>query len=243
VATQQISAENFILNLDPRAMPRYTTGEAACYLGIPKSTAIAWFYGMPYTVRGVRKWYAPLLTPASDDLLSFYDLASAHVLLALKKKNVKPEDLRVIVNEVRVDSRFDPRYPLLGRNFFLFGKKKVTAVIKNRGKRITLSRRGAQFGIKEVMDKFLSRLDLDKDKMPIRLRPLRSISERGRGFIVIDPTVATGRPVVRGTGIVAEIIAKRNKSGESIASLAMDYRISPRAVKEAIKYYPTEKAA
>lgn len=243
MATDRISAEDFILDLDPRAMPRYTTSEAACYLGIPLSTVIAWFYGMPYGSGARRGWYAPILVPASDDLLSFYDIASAHVLLAMKKNGVQKEDLREIVKQLRLDPRFNSRYPLLGRNFFLFGTKKVTVVIKKLGKRIALSRRGAQFGIREVMDKFLSRLDLDKQKMPIRLRPLRSVSERGRGFIVIDPKVATGRPVVRGTGIVAEIIAKRKKSGESIASLAKDYRISQRAVEEAIKYYPTAKAA
>lgn len=243
MATHQISAEGFILDLDSRAMPRYTPKEAACYLGIPPSTVTAWFYGMPYGTGSRRKWFDPILIPASDDLLSFYDIASAHVLLAMRKKGVRGEDLRVIVNELRLDSRFDSRYPLLGRNFFLFGKKKVTVVIKNLGSRIALSRRGSQFGIKEIMDKFLSRLDLDREKMPVRLRPLRSISESGRGFIVIDPKIAMGRPVVRGTGIVAEVIAKRNKSGESVESLAEDYRITKRAIREAIKYYPTAKAA
>jgi uncharacterized protein (DUF433 family) len=198
---------------------------------------------MPYGSGANRGWFAPILVPASDDLLSFYDIASAHVLLSMKKNGVRKEDLRTIVNELRLDSRFDSRYPLLGKNFFLFGKKKVTVVIKRLGKRIVLSRRGAQFGIRQVMDKFLSRLDLDEKKMPVRLRPLRSISERGRGFIVIDPKIATGRPVIRGTGIVAEVIAKRNKSGESVASLAKDYRINARAIEEAIKYYPTAKAA
>jgi uncharacterized protein (DUF433 family) len=161
----------------------------------------------------------------------------------MKRKRVSREDLRAIVEGLRLDSRFDSRYPLLGRNFFLFGENKVRLVIKERGKRIAFSRRGPQYGMKEVMDKFLSRLDYDKDKMPLRLRPLRSISEKGRGFIVMDPRIAAGRPVVKGTGIVAEIIAKRNRSGESVEVLAEDYRISKRAVQEAIKYYPTAKAA
>jgi hypothetical protein len=49
MATHQISAaEDFILSLDPRAMPRYGVYEAACYLGAPASTIRAWFFGMPY---------------------------------------------------------------------------------------------------------------------------------------------------------------------------------------------------
>jgi len=242
--TQQISAEDYLLNLDPRAMPRYLPREAACYLGMPTSTIVSWFYGMPFGKGEKRGWFAPLLVPASDDLLSFYDVASAHILLAMKQKGISQEDLRAIVNGLRLDPRFDNRYPLLGRNFFLFGGNKVKLVIKQRGKRIQFSRSGGpQYGIKEVMDRFLSRLDYDKNKMPLRLRPLRSISETGRGFIVLDPRIAGGRPVVKGTGIVAEIIAKRNKSGESVKVLAEDYRISERAVQEAIKYYPAAKAA
>lgn len=240
MATQQMSAGDFILSLDPRSMPRYTPREAACYLGVPDSTIRAWFFGMTYGRPPQRRWFAPFLTPASDDLLSFYDIASAHVLLAMKKRGVRPDDLRSIVEMLRIDPRSDSRYPLLGRNFFLFGRK---IVIKEVGKRLMLSRRGPQLGIKQVIDKFLSRLDLDKDKMPLRLRPLRTVRESGRGFIVIDPSIAAGRPVIRGTGIVAEIIAKRKQSGESEARLARDYGVSRRAIKEAVKYLPPKKAA
>jgi uncharacterized protein (DUF433 family) len=239
VATQQISAEEFFLTLDSRAMPRYTVLEAATYLGAPPSTIRSWFYGMTYG-KANPKWFAPFLTPASDDLLSFYDVASAHVLMAFKKQGVKSENLRYVVNSLRVLPKFDQRYPLLGRRFYQFGR---TVVTKELGKRLEHSRRGPQYDIRKVVDQFLKRIDFDRDKMPLRIRPIHSIKERGRGFIVIDPNVASGRPVVRGTGIIAEIIAKRKKSGESITRLAEDYRISPRAVKEAITYYPTAKNA
>lgn len=236
----QISAEQFFRGLDARAMPRYTFGEAARYLGLPESTLRSWFVGMPYGKHPNPKWFAPFLVPASPDLLSFYDISSAHILMAMKRRGVSQDDLRWIVETLRYDRRVDARYPLLGRNFFLFGKK---IVIKELGKRLTLSKRGVQLGLKAVVDKFLSRLDLDQDKMPLRIRPLRTLRERGQGYIVIDPNLAAGRPVIRGTGISAEVIFKRKKSGESEARLAKDYRISRRAVKEAIKYFPQTKAA
>jgi uncharacterized protein (DUF433 family) len=241
VGTQQISAAaDFFRTLDARAMPRYTFGEAARYLGMPESTLRAWFVGMSYGKLPDQKWFTPFLVPASPDLLSFYDIASAHVLLAMKKKGVSQEDLRWIVKVLRYDRRFDSRYPLLGTNFWLFGKK---VVVKEIGKRLTLSKRGVQLGLRQVIDRFLSRLELDKDKMPLRLSPLRTLRERGKGYIVIDPQLASGRPVIKGTGIAAEVIFKRKKSGESEAMLAKDYRISRRAVKEAIKYFPERKAA
>lgn len=241
---QASSAEEFVLNIDPRAMPRYTPAEAARYLGLPESTIRAWFFGMPTS----HHWFAPFLAPASHELLSFYDMASAHVLLAMKRYGVSADDLRGVVESLRVDPRFDPRYPLLGRQFYMWGKKVVRTevdkrvprpkvVTKEHGKRLVRSRQGSQYAFKEVLDRFLSRLDLDKDKMPLRIRPLRTVRERGRGFIVIDPKIAAGSPVVVGTGIMAEVIAKRKKSGESETRLAKDYRISRRAVQEAIKYY------
>ena len=240
MATHQINAAEYFRTLDVRMMPRYTYGEASRYLGIPESTLRAWFVGMSYGKLPDQKWFTPFLTPASPDLLSFYDISSAHVLLAMKKKGVSQDDLRWVVEVLRYDRRFDTRYPLLGRSFYLFGRR---IVVKQLGKRLTLSRHGVQFGLKQIIDRFLSRLETDENKMPIRLSPLRTLKERGKGYIVIDPNLAGGRPVVKGTGIAAEVIFKRKKSGESVTMLAKDYRISPRAVKEAIKYFPERKAA
>jgi uncharacterized protein (DUF433 family) len=233
-----MSVEHFLKNLDSRAMPRYSYGEAAHYLGVPESTIRAWFSGMVYGTRPNLKRFQPILLPAAPDRLSFYDIASAHVLMAMKKKGVSPDNLRFIIGDLEKEFP-DSRYPLLGRSFFVFGRD---VVVKKLGERLNLSR-GRQLGMKAVMDKFLARVELDANLMPTRFSPLRSQRERGNGYIVIDPELAAGRPVVRGTGIAAEVIAKRKMSGESVVRLATDYRISRRAVEEAIKYYPAGKAA
>jgi uncharacterized protein (DUF433 family) len=156
----------------------------------------------------------------------------------MKAKGVSQDDLRAIVEGLGREYPGDP-YPLLGRNFFLFGRD---VVVKKLGTRLNLSR-NRQLGIKAVMDKFLSRIEVDANLMPVRFSPLRHQRDRGNGYIIIDPDLAAGRPVVRGTGVPAEVIAKRKKSGESVGSLARDYHISRRAVEEAIKYFPTRKAA
>jgi uncharacterized protein (DUF433 family) len=44
-----------------------------------------------------------------------------------------------------------------------------------------------------------------------------------------------GRPVLRGTGISAVVIAGRFAAGESIAELAADYRVQEAAVTDAIR--------
>lgn len=233
-----MSAEQFLRNLDTRAMPRYRFGEAGRYLGVPESTLRAWFHGTTYGTQPNIKTFKPILPSAGIDLLSFYDIASAHVLLAMKAKGVSQDDLRAIVEGLRCEYPQSP-YPLLGRNFFLFGRD---VVVKKLGARLNLAR-NRQLGIKAVMDKFLDRIEFDANLMPLRFSPLRSQREKGKGYIIIDPELAAGRPVIRGTGIPAEIIARRKKSGESVSLLAKDYRISRRAVEEAIKYFPTREAA
>jgi uncharacterized protein (DUF433 family) len=133
----------------------------------------------------------------------------------------------------------DSPYPLIGREFSMFGPD----VILRKAKTLLNLSESRQLGLKAVITKFLDRIELDANLMAVRFSPLRTQRARGRGFIVIDPQFAYGRPVVKGTGIPAEIIAKRKGSGESEALLARDYRITIRAVKEAVKYFPVQKAA
>lgn len=233
-----LSASEFIRTIDSRNMPRYSIGEAAIYLSLPESTVRAWFVGTTYGSQPNVRRFHPVLTPASSDLLSFFDIASAHILMAFKRQHVSPNDLRAIVASLRQEFPND-RYPLLGRNFYMFGK---AVILKQLGQRLNLNR-GRQLGMRRIMDRFLSRVETDVQNMPVRFSPLRDETARGRGFIVIDPQLSAGRPVVRGTGIAAEIVAKRRKSGESIASLAKDYRISRRAIEEAVSYFAQTQAA
>lgn len=235
---QHISATEFIRNLDYRQMPRYSFGEAGRYLGLPESTIRSWFQGTTWGTQPDIHYFKPILAPASPHALSFFDIASAHVLMALQAKNLSTEHIRHIVRALEKEYQ-DDRYPLLGRNFYMLGKQ---IIIKQAGRRLNLSK-SRQFEIREIIERFLSRLELDKSKMPIRFSPIRAAAN-GRSFIVIDPNLSVGRPVIKGTGIAAEVISKRKASGESVASLAKDYRVSRRAIEEAIKYFPEkEKAA
>ncbi len=78
------------LNRDPREMPRYSVGEAARYLDIPEQTLRAWFYGPTYGSGSSIQPFPPILRPARISLLSFFDIASAHTLVALKKEGLLP---------------------------------------------------------------------------------------------------------------------------------------------------------
>lgn len=232
--------EKYLCELDARAMPRYTFGEAARYLGLPESTLRAWFLGTTWGTQPNLHQFRPFLKPASRDLLSFFDIASVHVLMAFKRQGVPPESIRAVVESLQLE-RPTVRYPLLGTDFFLFGRE---VIIKELGQLLNLSKH-RQLGLKNVMNKFLSRMEFDSEQMPLRFKPLLGNGKRLRedGRIVIDPQLSAGRPVLRGTGIPAEVISMRRKSGESYALLARDYRVSVGAIKEAVRYFESAKAA
>ena len=232
-------AERFLRIADPRESPQYSFGEASRYIGLPESTMRAWFIGTTYGSKPYLRRFSPFLKPASHDLVSFFDVASAHVLLALKRKGVTSEDLRSIVQSLREEFP-DSKYLLLGHDFFMFGKE---VVLKQLGQRLSLSKR-RQLGFKAVMDRFLSRLELDENDMPVRFSPLHSLNARGRGLIMIDPNVSCGRPVIKRRGIMTSIVWDRYRLGESARTIAKDLRLKPSEVKEAINYSkPPDKAA
>jgi uncharacterized protein (DUF433 family) len=76
---------------------------------------------------------------------------------------------------------------------------------------------------------------------PIRLFPVRmnwpgDLDSDPPRVVVIDPAVSSGRPVVNGTGLMAEIIVGRLNSGEGIESIADDYGLQVNQIEEVICY-------
>ena len=58
---RQTKAASFIRELDSRAMPRYSFGEAAAYLGLAESTIRSWFSGMRYGAVGSQNFFLSVL--------------------------------------------------------------------------------------------------------------------------------------------------------------------------------------
>lgn len=237
-----LAIESYIRSLDAREIPRYNLAEAARYLCMNETRLRHWFTGYYYpTGSGERRRAEAILKPASavDQTLSFYDIASAHVILGFRGKKIS---LRAVRDAIRyytteIDSQ---RYPLLSEDFYAFGKD---IIIEKLGQHVTLTKHG-QLAMSKIVERYLDRIERDPHtKLPVRFAPLRSPSLRGQDVIVIDPGVSYGRPVIRGTRITAEFIAKRRRSGESVSALSKDYRLSRRVIEEAIAYCTQKKAA
>jgi uncharacterized protein (DUF433 family) len=53
--------------------------------------------------------------------------------------------------------------------------------------------------------------------------------------IEIDPRVAFGRPVLKGTGVPTAVLADRFKAGDTLEELASDCETSTQEIQEAIR--------
>lgn len=91
-----------------------------------------------------------------------------------------------------------------------------------------------------MLEGLLKRIDWS-NQAPVRFFPLLpNDASQGEKSIVIDPTVAFGRPVVASKSISTSVIAERVDAGEDIRFIARDYDISEDEIKDALAY---ERAA
>jgi hypothetical protein len=105
-------------------MPAYSIHDAAHYLQIPRATLHNWVIGRPYDTQTGSKWLEPLISLPDPNLrlLSFTNLAEAHVLSAFRR--TKKLDLQLIRNSLEfVKANFNWDRPLIQQQFATDGAR------------------------------------------------------------------------------------------------------------------------
>lgn len=215
---------------DVREHPRYSLEDASHYLRIPLSTMKAWVKGQHYRsgATGRVVHFSPLIVPASPSqgLLSFYNLAEAHVLRATRERNVPLRNVRRALQYIREQLPDNP-HPLISYEFSTFGKQ---VFIDHLGVTINATAHG-QTAMRKMLEEYLRRIDRDTHGMPVQIYPMNTHQ------IAINPMLSSGQPVVKGTRIMAAVLAARNKAGESYDELVQEYRLTPTQIEQAITEY------
>ena len=180
----------------------------------------------------------PLIEPADQQrhLLSFYNLAEAQVLAATRERDIPLKKVRRAVEYLRTELHDDR--PLLTHVFHRYGRDLFVRHLATGRLRqpLNVSRYG-QYGIRQVLRRYLQRIERDPQGRPLIVFPLRPGQRDRRKRIAINPLVSSGRPSLYGSGIMAEVIWHRKKSGEKVAELARDYRLKRSDIKAAIRYF------
>lgn len=230
--------------IDRRDVPRYGIEEAARCLGMSPATLDSWVHGRKYPTSAGQRFFKPLIELKAPRSLSFYNLVEAHILLSTRKRHkVEMPAIRRGMDYVR--KTYPSAHPLLSENFLTDGKDlfiKKIAETTGQEQTINVSSWG-QLGLGPILDFYLRRIDRDEKGWPIKLYPIRmnwpgDLQHDPPKVVVIDPAVSSGRPVVNGTGVMAEIIVGRFNTGESMERIAEDYGLEIPQVEEVIRYAP-----
>lgn len=218
---------------DPRNIPAYAVVDAARYLGIPSGTLQSWLRGRTYRSPEGLRHSEPLIQRPSTALpqLSFTNLIEAHVLRVIRKvHDIRLDKVRTALDYL--DQQFQMPHPLAQAQFQTDG---VDLFVESVGRLVNVSKAG-QLAMHSTLQHLLQRIEWDEQGIAARLYPLTSgIKENVPKQLVIDPTIAFGRPTLVGTGIPTNILATRYKAGESISDLAMDYNCDRLQIEEAIR--------
>jgi uncharacterized protein (DUF433 family) len=226
---------------DPREMPAYSIPQVAHYLRIPVSTIDYWVKGYRNKVKDGHSNLKPVinLPDNTKHLLSFYNLAEAHILRAIRTRhNIKLPRIRAAIDFVA--EKFGTVHPLVSQQFKTDG---VSLFIEHLGEVIEASGSGQRM-MRDLMA-HLERLDF-ADNVVARLYPFtRSVDEAASPrSVFIDPRYAFGRPVLSSIFVPTGAIAERYKAGDSIIELAKDYECDRLDIEEAIRCeLPLDKAA
>lgn len=230
-------------SIDRREIPCYGIKEAARYLGMPLATLDSWVNGRKYPTSMGTKFFEPLIKLPSPGSLSFFNLVEAHILLSTRKKHkVEMPAIRRAIGYVK--KAYPSPHPLLTEQFLTDGKDLFVRKIERESREQTINvSMGGQLGLGPILDVYLKRIERDQKGWPIRLFPIRmtwqgQTEDELPRVVVIDPGVSSGRPVVNGTGVMAEIIVGRFNSGEGIQSISDDYGLEVSQIEEVLRYAP-----
>jgi len=223
----------FIATDERLELPLYGLSEAALYLRVPIKTLEYWAFG--------RKPISPLIRAASKSprAISFMNLLECHMLASMKSLyNLRLPKIRRALAHLQKTTGY--KHPLIEQPLYT---NRVDLLLKEIDRLVNLSR-GGQLVIPGIVEAHLERVEYDKEIGMFRFYPfVRERSTAEPKFIVINPALGFGKPVIAGTGISTAVIASRFNARESVPELAKEYGLEEKQVEEAIRWETRAVAA
>lgn len=214
---------------NPWEVPNYTIEESSRYLHVPETVLRYWTVG--------ESGAAPLTTVYCwrPLLLSFKNLVELYVLESLR--HIHDISIRSIRHDVEELRREKPsKYPLADYQLATRGRR---IYLEGEGNELVNLSAGGQHAFKEILNPFLKRVDRDTKGIAERLFPFTQAKHQESPLtaprvVVIDPTVAFGKPVLVKSRISTAFLLSRKLGGATIPRLAADYGRTEEEIAEAI---------
>lgn len=212
-------------------LPMYGLSEAALYLRVPIKTLEYWVFG--------RGRVQPIIKVAGKHprSLSFMNLLECHMLAAMRSLyDLRLPKIRRAVVHLNDTTRY--RHPLIEEALYT---DRVDVLVKALDGILNISR-GGQFVIPQMVGIHLERIEYDHRTLKFYPFVRQRTADEPR-FIVINPSVGFGKPVIAGTGISTAVIASRFNARESVPVLAEEYGLTEAQIEEAIRWETRAVAA
>lgn len=203
-------------------LPAYGIPEAARYLRTPYQTLRYWLTGFGHM--------PPVIKMAAPNRLSYFNLLECHAVMAMREVHHLrlPKVRRALAS---LNKLFPSKHPFLDRVLKTNG---VDILTEELGRMINLTQDG-QLEIRNFLTLHLQRIEIDA--AGVRFFPfVMNRASTEPKYIVIDPKVGFGKPVIAGTGISTATIAARFNARESVGDLAEEYGRTTREIEEAIRW-------
>lgn len=219
---------------DPRALPLYSRVEAARLIGVSNSTMEG--YVSPKVRDGGARTSQPIIKVPKDQgsRLSFNNLVEAYVLKLLRwRHDVSMQAVRRAADYAEKQMGIEG---LLRRKELRLGKAGDLFWDHYLGELENLTR-GGQLAMRKLVEDGLQRIDWDqKTSLPLRLFPHIAGIDPSKRSIVIDPSIAFGRPTITGKGLPTWAVSERIDAGETPEDVAEDYGITNDQLIDALIY-------
>lgn len=170
------------------------------------------------------------LAEAELEGISFHDLLEVRFVQAFRKHGVSLQTIRVASEHAK--QMFDHPYPFTCKRFQTDGRTIFAAAIEETGEEQLLDLVKKQFAFTKIIEPSLYRgIEFGNDELASLWYPvLRSKA------IVLDPTVAFGKPIVTNGHVRTSILYDAFKAEENKQYVAKLYEVPISAVEAAIRF-------
>ena len=214
----------------------YTFQEASRLTNASPQELRRWLNGYSHkvAVTGARVNSAPLwkteLAEAEVEGISFHDLLEVRFVQAFRKYGVSLQTIRVASSHAR--EMFNHPYPFTCKRFQTDGRTIFASAMEETGDEQLLDLVKKQFAFTKIIEPSLYRgIEFGNDDLASHWYPL----PRSKA-VVLDPTIAFGKPIVTNGSIRTSILYDAFKAEENKQYVAKLYEVPVSAVEAAIRF-------
>lgn len=214
----------------------YTFQEASRLTNASPQDLRRWLNGYAHKASGsdTRVKSAPLwkteLVDAEVEGISFHDLLEVRFVQAFRKYGVSLQTIRVASEHAR--ELFNHPYPFTCKRFQTDGRSIFATALKESGETELLDLAKKQFAFTKIIEPSLYRgIEFGSDELASHWYPLSNSKA-----VVLDPTIAFGKPVVTNGSVRTSILYDAFEAEENKQYVARLYDVPVSAVSAAIRF-------